>query len=196
MLPAAGVGCLGARRRNAFPLQRGRPPAANGFVVASPRRPRRRRLRPKYRGKAAAFAAMRAVPRAATVDQRGSMPRRHKRECASPRCANLTRRTYCDECQATPRARDYDLYRPSAAKRGYGRKWRDVTRRRILRRDPFCRAPSCRKPSTDVDHVVPCRISQRQWCRRRVDWFSAGFGADQICGTRSQFRAPEFDLSR
>jgi 5-methylcytosine-specific restriction protein A len=44
--------------------------------------------------------------------------------------------------------------RASAARRGYGRRWR-VWRQVILARDPVCRWPGCTAPSTDVDHIVP-----------------------------------------
>lgn len=44
-----------------------------------------------------------------------------------------------------------ELYRPSAAKRGYGRKWREL-RHLVISRDPVCR--SCQHHLTqEVDHI-------------------------------------------
>ena len=43
--------------------------------------------------------------------------------------------------------------RPSACKRGYGRRWEKL-RRMVLRRQPLCQWPGCNKPATDVDHIV------------------------------------------
>jgi len=44
--------------------------------------------------------------------------------------------------------------RPSAARRGYGSRWRKL-RLMQLRRYPLCQWPGCNKPATDVDHIVP-----------------------------------------
>ena len=45
-------------------------------------------------------------------------------------------------------------HRASAAKRGYGRRWRKL-RLIILRRDPICMSSGCERPSEEVDHIVP-----------------------------------------
>ena len=50
-------------------------------------------------------------------------------------------------------------HRPSAALRGYDRRWRRL-RRMVLAREPLCRAcramaPPRYTPSTQVDHIVP-----------------------------------------
>jgi 5-methylcytosine-specific restriction enzyme A len=42
--------------------------------------------------------------------------------------------------------------RPSAAKRGYGHRWRKY-RLWFLRRHPVCVTPGCNAEATDVDHV-------------------------------------------
>ena len=50
--------------------------------------------------------------------------------------------------------------RPSAARRGYGRRWRRM-REVQLRREPLCRACAARgivAAATDVDHIVPRRL--------------------------------------
>lgn len=57
------------------------------------------------------------------------------------------------------RVRDsnYDAGRPSAARRGYDRRWRKV-RKKKLALDPLCEHCKLRgrtTPATDVDHVVP-----------------------------------------
>lgn len=44
--------------------------------------------------------------------------------------------------------------RESAARRGYGRKWRDF-RREWFRDQPLC--VLCGKPATELDHVIPHR---------------------------------------
>ncbi|MCH8342476.1 MAG: HNH endonuclease [Planctomycetes bacterium] len=46
--------------------------------------------------------------------------------------------------------------RLSAARRGYGWRWRKL-RMMVLRRDPFCKWPGCHDPSTDADHIIPKR---------------------------------------
>lgn len=44
--------------------------------------------------------------------------------------------------------------RPSAAARGYTRRWREY-RLSYLRAHPLCQAEGCNQPATDVDHVQP-----------------------------------------
>lgn len=53
-------------------------------------------------------------------------------------------------CPPRPRMKDD---RPSAAKRGYGRKWRAL-RLAYLMEHPLCQEPGCRLAATDVDHRV------------------------------------------
>jgi 5-methylcytosine-specific restriction protein A len=83
--------------------------------------------------------------------------RRPQRPCATFGCAGLVsgEDRYCEACQARPRRREYDDHRPSAAKRGYGHRWR-VYSRWYLRQHPLCveceRAGRV-KASTDVDHI-------------------------------------------
>jgi len=53
--------------------------------------------------------------------------------------------------------------RPSAAKRGYGRRWRRL-REMQLNREPLCRVcleMGFETPATDVDHIVPIRDGGR-----------------------------------
>jgi 5-methylcytosine-specific restriction protein A len=55
--------------------------------------------------------------------------------------------------------RELDRQRPSAARRGYGSRWRRV-RAAYLARHPWCvpcQAAGRLKPATIVDHVVPHR---------------------------------------
>lgn len=67
-----------------------------------------------------------------------------QRPCTQPGCARLTSAGRCD---------DHKRRRESAAKRGYGAKWRRL-RAYVLRNEPLCR--HCKRaPATDVDHIVP-----------------------------------------
>lgn len=50
--------------------------------------------------------------------------------------------------------KSYDTQRPSAAKRGYGRKWQEA-RAGYLKKHPRCAL--CVKPATRVDHIEPHR---------------------------------------
>ncbi|MFV0420598.1 HNH endonuclease [Oleidesulfovibrio sp.] len=93
------------------------------------------------------------------------MPPRPKKPCRHPGCTVLTqdRSGYCPEHkelaeqrkQARQAARDRQ--RESAAKRGYGHKWREA-RKGFLRSNPLC--ASCLHtdravPATVVDHITP-----------------------------------------
>jgi 5-methylcytosine-specific restriction protein A len=54
--------------------------------------------------------------------------------------------------------------RPSAARRGYGRRWRKVSAA-YLRAHPLCECRECKEagrpvPATVVDHIVPHRGDQ------------------------------------
>ena len=49
---------------------------------------------------------------------------------------------------------NYDVARPSAAKRGYGRKWQEA-RKGYLAKHPGCRR--CPARATRVDHIEPHR---------------------------------------
>lgn len=70
--------------------------------------------------------------------------------CRAPGCPNVAgRRGLCPACE-----RQRDRQRPSAALRGYDRRWQQL-RPLVLMRDPVCRAEGCRERSTNVDHIVP-----------------------------------------
>jgi len=80
------------------------------------------------------------------------MPNRPKRICTWPGCRRLIQgSTRCQE-HARQGKREADRRRPSAAKRGYGRRWRRYTRA-YLAEHPVCRG--CAEPSEQVDHIVP-----------------------------------------
>ena len=90
------------------------------------------------------------------------MPVRPKRPCARPGCSALVERGYCER-HAQPDHQRYDRHRESAARRGYGRRWRRL-RLMILARDPVCTCPldgcdhepgRCVRGSEPVDHIVP-----------------------------------------
>ena len=85
------------------------------------------------------------------------MPRRASKPCQHRGCPNLTSTGYCD--QHSSQAHSYDQHRPSAAKRGYGHRWRKL-RQMVLARTPLCADPfeihgATPVPATDVDHIVP-----------------------------------------
>ena len=83
------------------------------------------------------------------------MPNRAPKPCGQPGCPALTDGRYC-AAHARSEQRRYDRERGSAARRGYGARWRKV-RRLVLARDLICLAPGCTQAATDVDHVVPKR---------------------------------------
>lgn len=81
------------------------------------------------------------------------MPQKALKPCKHPGCPNLTDGLYCQ--QHKPLHPD----RPSAAKRGYGYRWRQV-RARYLRKHPLCvkcLAEGRYVTATVVDHIIPFR---------------------------------------
>ncbi len=78
------------------------------------------------------------------------MPRKPKRPCRKPGCPALIEGGgWCGKHKPKDR--------PSAAKRGYGSKWRTY-RESYLRRYRWCvacKADGHRTPATVVDHIVP-----------------------------------------
>lgn len=90
------------------------------------------------------------------------MPTRAKRPCRQQGCPELTNDGWC----AAHRPPDVDD-RPSAASRGYGRRWRRL-RRMVLSRQPLCADPfgdhaAARRvvAATDVHHVIARRDGGR-----------------------------------
>jgi len=89
------------------------------------------------------------------------MPFAAKRPCTYPGCGTLTDHGRCER-HLRPEQLHLDQFRGSAAKRGYGRRWR-ATSKGFLRAHPFCQCADCdegRKaltPATVVDHVIPHR---------------------------------------
>lgn len=85
------------------------------------------------------------------------MPKQAKRPCKQPGCPNVTSGRYCSD--HTTQVHTYDQHRPSAAKRGYGYRWRKL-RRMVLARSPLCADPfethtGRAVQATDVDHIIP-----------------------------------------
>lgn len=74
------------------------------------------------------------------------MPRRFSRPCSQPGCPNL-------ECREHRRPRRAGR-RPSAAARGYGRRWQRL-RKMFLRANPLC--VECGAAASEVDHIIPLR---------------------------------------
>lgn len=90
------------------------------------------------------------------------MPLSAWRECAAPACTALTRDSYCAEhapAARNRRHREYDATRASAARRGYGKRWRRL-RLLHLQQHPLCRiceADGRTELATEVDHIKPHR---------------------------------------
>lgn len=82
------------------------------------------------------------------------MPYKARRPCKAPGCPSLVDQGFCDKHHHLDTKRLYDDSRPSAAKRGYGHRWRKL-RRLVLNRQPVCKAKGCNRFATDVDHIVP-----------------------------------------
>ena len=83
------------------------------------------------------------------------MPWPAPKQCAKPGCPGLTQERFCAKHKRAE-SRRYDQERGSAAKRGYGRRWRKLAAM-ILERDPYCKAECCHEGSTDCDHIIPRR---------------------------------------
>jgi len=99
------------------------------------------------------------------------MPNRAPRPCRHPHCPAVTTasRPYCPkhlpqyeaeraEAIRRKRRREWDRKtdskRPSAHRRGYGRRW-DRLAKMVLAREPICRWKGCFEEATEVDHIVP-----------------------------------------
>ena len=76
------------------------------------------------------------------------MPYKPLKPCKYSGCVNLTPKSYCEQHR-----RIYGENRLSAAKRGYGYKWR-IAANKFLRLNPICR---CGNQAECVDHIVPHR---------------------------------------
>jgi 5-methylcytosine-specific restriction protein A len=80
-----------------------------------------------------------------------------KKPCRAPGCPALTTARYC-AAHANEGNRQVDARRPSAARRGYDRRWERI-RRAKLERDPLCaeclRAGRGAVEAAEVDHIVP-----------------------------------------
>lgn len=93
------------------------------------------------------------------------MPKARPRPCLQPGCPALVHGGgYCDAHRPAQieQGRERDRQRGSAAKRGYGGRWRKA-RDTFLARHPLCAACSTDErpvPARDVDHIVPHRLSE------------------------------------
>lgn len=91
------------------------------------------------------------------------MGRKPQRPCSKSGCSALTRSRFCGKHEQA-HARATEVRRPSAARRGYGRRWQRL-RAIIIARDPVCTCTGrpgcphggarCILPTTDVDHIIP-----------------------------------------
>jgi 5-methylcytosine-specific restriction enzyme A len=78
------------------------------------------------------------------------MPSKPLRPCNKVGCPSLTRERYCESHKQL--TTNYDQHRESAAKRGYGAKWRKA-RAFYLSINPIC--VRCGDGATVVDHITP-----------------------------------------
>jgi len=77
--------------------------------------------------------------------------------CRHPGCYTLTRQSYCDKhiAQHQRQSRRQQDNRESAARRGYGKKWRQESKQ-YLASHPWCvscLAAGRRTPAVEVDHI-------------------------------------------
>lgn len=84
------------------------------------------------------------------------MPYKAQRPCKHHGCPNLMHERYCELHAGETHISD--RYRPTAAKRGYGHKWR-IESKKFLLEHPYCECDACRilgrkLKSEVVDHVV------------------------------------------
>jgi len=75
------------------------------------------------------------------------MPTKALKPCSWPGCPNLVKGGRCSD------HRKEQDERPSAARRGYGRKWQAYSKW-FLSQHPVC-ACGCGGKATDVDHIIP-----------------------------------------
>lgn len=79
------------------------------------------------------------------------MPDRLSKPCLHPGCGELVKiGKYCDKHKPPPRV--YDDKRQSAARRGYGSKWRKYAHF-FLAKHPYCNI--CGGLAQCVDHITP-----------------------------------------
>lgn len=122
------------------------------------------------------------------------VPDRPLRGCLTPGCPGLVRgRARCDE-HTRALQREIDSMRPSAARRGYGHRWRELRRKVHLPRNPVCvecvrlGVPLDPKAVLEVDHidgdVTNCAASNlRTFCKRHHSQRTA---RDQAFGRRQR----------
>lgn len=82
------------------------------------------------------------------------MPSRASRSCVASDCPGRAQKgsRYClDHAHLNKPARKPDT-RPSAAARGYDRKWRRI-RAQFIKKHPECAI--CGEPTQEVDHIIP-----------------------------------------
>ncbi|MEY9097015.1 HNH endonuclease [Paenibacillus sp. RC84] len=95
------------------------------------------------------------------------MPLKAKKPCAKSGCRNLSTEFYCEEHRAEVK-KQAEWERGTAAKRGYGHKWR-LARAGYLRKHPIC--VHCHNndrlnAATVVDHIIPHRGDKELFWKR------------------------------
>lgn len=79
------------------------------------------------------------------------MPTRSPRVCSKAGCGKAAHGRYCAAHQDEGKA--YDRRRGSAAKRGYGRRWREYTRWFLAQPENRLCKCGCGRLSREVDHI-------------------------------------------
>ena len=90
-----------------------------------------------------------------------TVPQAQPKVCLQPGCYKLTRNSHCQDhlLAAQKRRREGGVWlraRPSAAKRGYDRRWRKA-RLLYLAKHPYCELKlKCKgAAATEIDHIEP-----------------------------------------
>jgi 5-methylcytosine-specific restriction enzyme A len=78
---------------------------------------------------------------------------RPPRLCSCGKIVPAAERCACQITADRARKARHDRRRPTAARRGYNRAWREA-RADFLQRNPYCRHDGCGRPASIVHHVI------------------------------------------
>lgn len=126
------------------------------------------------------------------------MPIKPLRPCRHYGCSKLTKSAYCKEHEALHRKVYEDkCNRESSARRGYGRKWREESKR-YLAEHPWCehcKVAGRREPATEVDHIKPHKGDKKLfWDRKNWQSLCHSCHSKKTAGEDGGFgRAPRGD---
>lgn len=104
------------------------------------------------------------------------MTKRSLKQCAAPGCYVLVRETNrCPDHQRDSR-RQNDSKRPTACKRGYGRRWQRVSKAWLSKPENalccYCKAKGRIRASECVDHYIPHKGDMKLFWDRK-NWRAA-----------------------